>query len=105
MDCITIGYRDVFLDSIDELNISQGSCKRALINLRKGIAEQLDRARIVITTRPISFDRELVQEILGVPQQPEVETGADAFAQIALKGYTNQQKRSRTINVHQIFVL
>ena len=45
-----------FLDSIDELKLTLGSFERALKRLGKCIGNQLHRARIVITTRPIPFD-------------------------------------------------
>ena len=46
-----------FLDSIDELKLSLGSFEQALKRFRKAIRSQLGRARIVMTTRPIPFDR------------------------------------------------
>jgi hypothetical protein len=49
-----------FLDSIDELKLSLGSFEQALKRLAKGVAGQLGRIRIVITTRPIPFDEQLV---------------------------------------------
>jgi hypothetical protein len=75
-----------FLDSIDELQISQGSFKQALVNLRKGIADQLGRTRIVITTRPTTFDINLVHEILEIPPRRDVEASGEMFAQIAMRG-------------------
>lgn len=80
-----------FLDSIDELNISKGSFRQALIYLRKGIAEQSDRARIVITTRPTSFDINLVHEIFPIPQHADVESSGEMFAQIAMNGIADKQ--------------
>ena len=49
----------VFLDSIDELNLTRGSFEQALKHLKKALSSQLRRARIVITTRPIPFDNSL----------------------------------------------
>jgi hypothetical protein len=80
-----------FLDSIDELKISQGSFRRALVNLRKGIADQLGRARIVITTRPTTFDINLVHEILEIPPQGNVKASGEMFAQIAMLGSAQKQ--------------
>lgn len=80
-----------FLDSIDELKISQGSFKQALVNLRKGIFDLLGRARIVITTRPTSFDINLVHEILKVPPQQGGDGSGEIFAQIAMHGSTKQK--------------
>jgi len=80
-----------FLDSIDELKISQGSFRQALVNLRKGIADQLGRTRIVLTTRPTSFDINLVHEILEIPPQGDVKASCEMFAQIAMRGSTQKQ--------------
>lgn len=80
-----------FLDSIDELKISQGSFRQALINLRKGIAEQSGRARIVITTRPTSFDISHAQEFLPIPKCTDTEANGELFAQIALHGSADKQ--------------
>jgi hypothetical protein len=73
-----------FLDSFDELNLTQGSFRTALTRLRKTIDGQLGRARIVITSRPIPIDRRLVAEILPVPDTPEPELTAQDFAEIAM---------------------
>lgn len=76
-----------FLDSYDELKLSLGSFELALKKLAKSLKGQLRRARIVITTRPIPFDEQLVRKILPVPSvKVEVEVSAEAFAQIALHG-------------------
>ncbi|NTV21143.1 MAG: ATP-binding protein [Chlorobium limicola] len=89
-----------FLDSIDELKISQGSFRLALVNLRKGIADQLGRARIVITTRPTSFDINLVHEILEIPPRRDEEASGEMFAQIAMRGSVknNDGKEDHTHN-------
>jgi hypothetical protein len=80
-----------FLDSIDELKISQGSFRTAIINLRKGIAEQSGRARVVITTRPTYFDISLVQEFLPIPKHPDIKASGELFAQIAMHGNADKQ--------------
>jgi len=48
----------LFLDSIDELKLTQGSFERALKRLAKALHGKLESARIVITTRPVPFDEE-----------------------------------------------
>ena len=73
-----------FLDSIDELKLSLGSFEQALNHLKKGIGSRLGRTRIVITTRPIPFDEELVRRLLPVPPPPQAETREEAFARIAM---------------------
>ena len=73
-----------FLDSIDELKLTRGSFEQALKRLKKGIGSQLGRARVVITSRPIPFDEELVRRLLPVPPTPVADTPEQAFARIAM---------------------
>ena len=73
-----------FLDSIDELKLTRGSFEQALKRLKRGIGSQLGRARVVITSRPIPFDEELVRRLLPVPPTPVVNTPEQAFARIAM---------------------
>lgn len=74
-----------FLDSIDELKLTLGSFERALKRLKKCIGNQLQRARVIITTRPIPFDEQLVRNVLPVPPAPSVESGEEAFAKVAMR--------------------
>ena len=60
--------------------------------MNKAIAGQLARARIVITTRPVAFDEQLVRRLLPVPIQADTAATGDTFAQIAMHGRANQQK-------------
>lgn len=80
------GTATFFLDSFDELKLTQGSFRTALIRLEKELSRQLDRARIVITTRPIPFDEDEFRRRLPVskPTIESVETSTEqAFAAIA----------------------
>ncbi|ASI95096.1 NACHT domain-containing protein [Vibrio rotiferianus] len=79
-----------FLDSIDELKLTMGSFERALKRLKKCIGSQLHQARVVITTRPIPFDEQLVRKILPVPQVPSSEPDEEAFAKIAMREHREQ---------------
>lgn len=84
-----------FLDSFDELKLNLGSFEQALKRLGKSIGKPLlRRARIIITTRPIPFDEELVQRFLPIPSAPqtEVEVNGDAFAQIVMHGRSKGQE-------------
>lgn len=74
-----------FLDSIDELKLTLGSFERALQRLKKCIGNQLHRARVVITTRPIPFDEQLVRNVFPVPPEPSLESGEEAFAKVAMR--------------------
>ncbi len=74
-----------FLDSIDELKLTLGSFERALKRLKKCINNQLHRVKIVITTRPIPFDEQLVRDVLPVPPARSTEPEEEAFAKIAMR--------------------
>lgn len=73
-----------FLDSIDELKLTSGSFDRALKRLGKCIGGHLHRARIVITTRPVQFDEQLIRSALPVPQVPSSVSGEEVFARVAM---------------------
>lgn len=74
-----------FLDSIDELKLTLGSFERALKRLKKCIGNRLHRVRVVITTRPIPFDEQLVRSVLPVPPAPSSEPEEEAFAKVAMR--------------------
>lgn len=73
-----------FLDSIDELKLTLGKFDQALKRLNKTLAGQLGRARIVITTRPVPIDRELIVRHLPIPVSGEAEPTAEAFADMVM---------------------
>lgn len=84
-----------FLDSIDELQLTRKSFRAALMQLERAIAGQLGRAKIVITSRPVAFDRSLVKEILPIPEKPKSDAvvDGDSFAELVMnppkqRGYT-----------------
>lgn len=74
-----------FLDSIDELQLTLGSFKVALNKLSKKLHGNLDRVRIVITTRPIPVDQHLIRQYF--PCQISLENtaspSAERFAEVA----------------------
>ena len=80
-----------FLDSIDELKLTFGSFERALKRLKKGIGGHLNRARIVITTRPIPFDEQRVRHLLPIPPGPSTEPSEETFAKIAMRDHQTRQ--------------
>jgi hypothetical protein len=82
-----------FLDSIDELRLSLKSFELALKRFRKALAGQLGRARIVITTRPIPIDQNLIQRHLAIPEKAEAEATADSFADVAMQRRRNEPQR------------
>jgi len=79
-----------FLDSIDELKLTRRSFERALKRLKKCIGSQLHRVRVVITTRPIPFDEQLVRSLFPVPSAPASESDEETFAKIAMREHREQ---------------
>lgn len=73
-----------YLDSVDELKLTQGSFETALKRLAGELKGKLGRTQIVITTRPISVDRSLIERHLPVPQQKADVPNEEAFADAAM---------------------
>jgi hypothetical protein len=73
-----------FLDSIDELKLTLGSFDQALKRLTKAISGQISRVRIVITTRPVPVDRELIERHLAIPSPVEADPTPEAFADMMM---------------------
>ena len=80
-----------FLDSIDELRLSLGSFELALKRLKKAIGSKLRQSRIVITTRPIPFDEQVVRHLLPIPPAPSTEPSEETFAKIAMRDHQTRQ--------------
>ncbi|WP_157476627.1 hypothetical protein [Lysobacter sp. Root690] len=75
-----------FLDSIDEFRITRASFEQAIKSVANSLSGHLGRCTIVITTRPIPFDREIIGRYLPVPPKPVVEEEQEvAFADIAMR--------------------
>ena len=74
-----------FLDSIDELKLTEHSFELALKRLKKAIGNQLHRAKFVITTRPIPFDEQLIRRILPIPEGPATEPDGAYFARVVMR--------------------
>lgn len=93
-----------FLDSIDELKLTHGKFEQALKRLNKALAGQLGRTRIIITTRPVPIDRELIVKYLPIPMSEEVGPTAEAFADMMLGRGDKKPAESETAkpsrNVH-----
>jgi hypothetical protein len=75
-----------FLDSYDELKLTQGSFEQALKRLAKAIDGQLGRVRIIITSRPIPIDQDRFRQILPIPEAAEDGANGVAFADIVMNG-------------------
>jgi hypothetical protein len=74
-----------FLDSIDELKITQKSFEQALKSLSRACAGNMNRVRVVITTRPIPVDRQLIERHLPIPPEKEANATAESFADTAMR--------------------
>jgi hypothetical protein len=86
-----------FLDSIDELKLTLGNFAVALTRFAKALGGQIARARIVVTTRPVPFDRALIERHLPIPSPVEAVPTAVAFADMmmARDTQTDHDKDSR----------
>jgi len=78
-----------FLDSIEEFKLTLGSFEAALRRMSKAVAGQLSRVRILITTRPITYDYQLVETHLEAPKSVNPGSNGLTFADIA----TGRSKR------------
>jgi hypothetical protein len=83
-----------FLDSIDELKLTLGKFDQALKRLNKALAGQLSRTRIIITTRPVLIDRDLIERHLPIPASVKAGPTAEAFADMVME----PEKKERTEN-------
>ncbi len=73
-----------FLDSIDELKLTLGKFDQALTRLSKSLGGQLGRTRVIITTRPVPVDRQLIADHLQIPVSGEAQPTAEAFADMVM---------------------
>ena len=62
-----------FLDSIDEMELSHGKFQTALRNLSRAIDGYQDRAKIVVTSRPIAIDFATFRDELALAPTPPPE--------------------------------
>lgn len=60
-----------FLDAYDELKLTQRRFRTALLNLQTLLGPRLDRIKLVVTSRPVPFERELLGQLFPVPEPPE----------------------------------
>jgi hypothetical protein len=88
-----------FLDSIDELKLTLGSFEVALKRLSKAISGQLGRVRIIITTRPIPLDQQVIRRHLPVPDSVELIASGDAFADVAMGRRQEIKNEKNTVTV------
>lgn len=86
-----------FLDSIDELKITQKSFEQALKSLGRACAGNMDRVRVVITTRPIPVDRQLIELHLAIPPEKPPNATAEGFAAAAMMRERQKKDESESV--------
>lgn len=79
-----------FLDSVDELKLTQRSFETTLKQFAAALGDNLERACIVLTTRPTAFDLNVVRRWLPVQPPPDVFVPEDYFANVAMS--VNKEK-------------
>lgn len=82
-----------FLDSVDELKLTQRSFKTTLKQFAAALGDNLERACIVLTTRPTAFDLNVVRKWLPVQPPPDVFVPEDYFAKVAMS--VNKEKPAK----------
>jgi len=81
-----------FLDSVDELKLTLGNFGVALTRFAKALGGQIARARIVVTTRPVPFDRALIERLLPIPSPIEALPTAEGFADMMMERGRNSDE-------------
>ncbi|MEP0391881.1 MAG: hypothetical protein ABJ205_08805 [Erythrobacter sp.] len=87
------------LDSVDELQISKRSFRSALIKLAKALEGKLHLARIIVTSRPVAFDKQEMRKRLPIPKTEASLSQEERFASIAM-GDTEQADEGQTDQNH-----
>ncbi|PBJ81828.1 hypothetical protein CMZ84_14170 [Lysobacteraceae bacterium NML93-0399] len=73
-----------FLDSVDELRLTQRSFDATLKRFASALGAALDRACIVLTSRPTVLDLEIVRSRLPVTRPEEMFVPEEYFANVAM---------------------
>lgn len=56
-----------FLDAYDELKLTQRKFRTALVTLKALVGSRLNRTRLIVTSRPVPFERELLAQLFPIP--------------------------------------
>ncbi|UHH09666.1 hypothetical protein LU699_15595 [Luteimonas fraxinea] len=84
-----------FLDSIDEAKLSPRAFERAVRSIARSLHGHLDRATIVITTRPIAIDRQIIEKYLPVSSSETVVDAEAEFANFAMRVETRKREEPK----------
>lgn len=57
-----------FLDAYDELKLTHRKFRTALVTLRAFVGPRLDRIRLIVTSRPVPFERQLLAQLFPIPE-------------------------------------
>lgn len=85
-----------FLDSIDELKLTQRSFNTTLKQFAAALGDNLDRACVVLTTRPAALDLDVIRSRLPIPPPPEVFVPEDYFANVAMSVHKEKLTKRST---------
>ena len=91
-----------FLDSVDELKLTQRSFEATLKQFAAALGDNLGRACIVVTTRPTALDLNVVRDRLPLPPAPSVFVPEDDFADVAMS--VNKEKSAERTTPEWRFV-
>lgn len=94
----------IFLDSVDELALTQGSFRAALRNVANDLAGVMRRVRIILTSRPLPVDRTLFLQTFAAPP-PTKRLTEDNFARLALGKQKDHDKEKAAPEVRYIALL
>ena len=89
---ITVRYGDIFLDSIDELELTLGKFDESLVRFTKPVAGHLRQIRVVITSRPIPIDEEIFRRRLPIPPSAEARPTSIDFTNRAMNRQPTNEK-------------
>lgn len=92
-----------FLDSVDELRLTQGKFRTALRNVANDLDGHMARVRVVLTSRPLPVDRKLFLQIFEAPKSPAQLTEND-FADLAM-GRAREEKKDGPPEVRYVSLL
>lgn len=98
------GIATIFLDSVDELKLTQGSFRTALRNVANDLDGQMSRVRVVLTSRPLPVDRELFIRTFAAPRSSEGFTEED-FANIALGKSKSGEQNGKAPEIRYVALL
>jgi len=82
----------IFLDSIDELKLTQGSFSTALNRLSKVLSGRLNRTKLIITSRPVAFDFQVIEKYLPVPNESITVSAEESFADIVMNHHRDKKQ-------------